>query len=211
MEHLEPSAVTRESEDPSPKSSATPAVDAIWDDPAQLRGDLLSESQLLEHARRLGRAHRSPTTRGTAMPLRRRFRTTHESIRQAYATLAEGVERKRDPSPAELWLLDNSHVVEGQLREIDEDLPWGYLVQLPRMSRGPMRGYPLVYGLCLEYLRHTDSHVDLDTLVRFVNAYQIERVLTIGELWAIPIMLRLGLVLSVSALASSEARASDRD
>lgn len=145
------------------------------------------------------------------MPLRRRFRTTHESIRQAYATLAEGVERKRDPSPAELWLLDNSHVVEGQLREIDEDLPWGYLVQLPRMSRGPMRGYPLVYGLCLEYLRHTDSHVDLDTLVRFVNAYQIERVLTIGELWAIPIMLRLGLVLSVSALASSEARASDRD
>jgi len=185
--------------------------DVVWDDPSYLRGEILSEAQLLEHARQLGRAHRQPTTRGTAMPLRRRFRATRSAIRKAYATLAEGAERKREPSPAELWLLDNSHVVEGQLREIDEDLPWGYLVQLPRMKSGKMRGYPLVYSVCLEYLRHTDCHLDFEPLSRFIDAYQSERVLTIGELWAVPIMLRLGLVLAVSALATSEAQADERD
>jgi len=169
------------------------------------------EAQLLEHARQLGRSHSSFTTRGTARPLRRSFVKTRKRIHKAYAALAEGAEHKRDPSPAELWLLDNGHVVEGQLREIDEDLPWGYLIQLPRISRGRMRGYPLVYALCLDYLRHTDCHLDLAALSRFVEAYQAERTLSIGELWAIPIMLRLGLVLAVSALASSEAAARDRD
>lgn len=197
--------------DTEQQGRASIAEDVVWDDPSRLRGEILTEVQLFEHARRLGRAHASPTTRGTALPLRRRFRATRNSIRKAYAILAEGAERKREPSPAELWLLDNSHVVEGQLREVDEDLPWGYLVKLPRMSRGSMRGYPLVYGLCLDYLRYTDCHVDFDSLSRFVDAYQEERELTIGELWAVPIMLRLGLVLAVSALASSEAQAGDRD
>ncbi|HSC89431.1 MAG TPA: hypothetical protein VLC09_19245, partial [Polyangiaceae bacterium] len=183
----------------------------VWDDPTYLRGEILTDALLQEHAGALARAHGKPTTQGSARPLRRRFLETRQLIQRAYASLAQGAERKRDPSPAELWLLDNSHVVEGQLREIEEDLPWGYLVELPRMSRGPMKGYPLVYGLCLDYLRHTDCHLDLGALARFVDAYQRERVLTIGELWAIPIMLRLGLVLAVGALAVSEARADDRD
>jgi cyclic beta-1,2-glucan synthetase len=183
----------------------------VWDDPARVRGELLTEAQLLCHATDLARSHSSPTLRGSARPLRKRFGETRRLIRRAYATLLEGTKRKREPSPAELWLLDNSHVVEGQLREIDDDLPWGYLVELPRMSRGAMRGFPLVYGLCLDYLRHTDSHVDFDSLSRFVNAYQSERVLTIGELWAVPIMLRLGLIIAVGVLATNEAQSSDRD
>ena len=202
-----------EKQDTSAASAAFSSLKsaAIWDDPEHLRGELWTEGQLLEHARQLGRSHSGATTRGTARPLRERFKRIRKLIRKAYATLAEGAKRQREASPAELWLLDNSHVVEGQLREIDEDLPWGYLIQLPRMSHGQMRGYPLVYAICLDYLRHTDGHVAFDSLSRFVDAYQAERILTIGELWAIPIMLRLGLVLSVAALASSEAQASDRD
>src|SRR5262249_40411215 len=118
---------------------------------------------------------------------------------------------RRDHTPAEEWLLDNSHVVEDQLREIEEDLPSGYLVELPRLPSGPMAGYPRVYGLCLDYLRHTDGRVGLDTLVRYVLAYQQETSWTIGELWAVPIMLRLGLVLIVGALAASEANTDDRE
>lgn len=194
---------------PSTREKATEPT--VWDDPSSLRGPLLTEDQLLEFAVTLARTHRESTSASSARPLRKRFRETRKLIRKAYATLAEGAERKRDPSPAEVWLLDNSHVVEGQLREIDEDLPWGYLVKLPRMDRGPMRGYPLVYSLCLGYLRHTDCHLDLRSLSRFIAAYQKERVLTIGELWAVPIMLRLGLVLTVGALALSEANAEDRD
>ena len=86
--------------------------------------------------------------------------------------LARDVRAVREPSPAEEWLLDNSHVVEDQIREIEEDLPRGYLVKLPRLTRGPMRGYPRVYGLCLDYLRHTDARVDPELLIAYVRAYQ---------------------------------------
>ena len=52
----------------------------------------------------------------------------------------------------------------------------------------------------------------MPTLASYVLAYQTVHSLTIGELWAIPIMLRLGLVRSaVGALASSEAQARDRE
>ena len=196
---------------PGPLVFSSANENSVWDDSAHLRGEILTEDQLVDHAQLIGQAHLSSRALSSAKPLRSRFRQTRKLIQKAYASLAEGSAKNRDPSPAEIWLLDNSHVVEGQLREIDEDLPWGYLVKLPRMDRGAMRGYPLVYALCLDYLRHSDSHLNFHSLTRFVNAYQTKRVLTIGELWAIPIMLRLGLVLAVGARASSEANTSDRD
>ena len=72
------------------------------------------------------------------------------------------VRATRDPTPAEEWLLDNSHVVEDQLREVAVDLPRGYLAELPRLGHGALRGAPRVYALCLDYLRHTDARVEPD-------------------------------------------------
>ena len=182
-----------------------------WDDPELLRGEILTAERLSEHAVEVARAHGEPSAHFTQGPLSKRFAEARQRIAEAYEILSRAGERLRTPSPAEEWLLDNAHVVEDQLREIKEDLPRSYLVELPRLSRGRMRGYPRVYGLCLDYLRHTDARVDLPTLAGYVLAYQSIRPLTIGELWAIPIMLRLGLVLAVGALAASEASARDRE
>ena len=182
-----------------------------WDAVSALRGELYASEHLTSHAAEIARAHGRPVLKGTPGPLRKRFAGARAQLRAAYAILARGAKNRRDPSPAEEWLLDNSHVVEEQLREIQEDLPWGYLVELPRIVRGAMAGYPRVYGLCLDYLRHTDARVDLSTLAEYVVAYQRVSTMTIGELWAVPIMLRLGLTLNVGALAGSEARAQDRE
>jgi len=187
-------------------SDATP-----WDAATALRGELYASEHLANHAAEIARVHGEPSLRSTPGPLRKRFAAARAQIRAAYEILSRDAKNKRDPSPAEEWLLDNSHVVDEQIREIQEDLPWGYLVELPRVARGPMRGYPRVYGLCLDYLRHTDARVDLGSLASYVVAYQRVSTLTIGELWAVPIMLRLGLTLMVGALAVSEARAQDRE
>ena len=182
-----------------------------WDAVSALRGELYPSEHLASHAGEIAAAHGKPVLKGTPGPLRKRFAESRAQLRAAYAILARGAKNKRDPSPAEEWLLDNSHVVEEQLREIQEDLPWGYLVQLPRIANGSMAGYPRVYGLCLDYLRHTDARVDLGTLAEYVVAYQRVASMTIGEIWAVPIMLRLGLTLIVGALAGSEAHAQDRE
>ena len=116
-------------------------------------------------------------------------------------------ERGAIPVPAEEWLLDNVHVVRDQLREITEDLPQGYLVKLPRLRASPWAGYPRVYVLALDFIAHTDSRLDPENLLQYILSYQEHAPLTIGELWAIPIMLRLGLVDNLRRLARQEVTA----
>jgi cyclic beta-1,2-glucan synthetase len=193
-------------------TGACPGLEPVlaWDEPGHLRGELYARDHLNAHALELAKAHGKPSLATTPGPLRRRFAQARRRVFEAYEILGRGAKDKREPSPAEEWLLDNASVVEDQIREIAEDLPFGYLVELPRIAYGAMRGYPRVYGLCLDYLRHTDGRVDTDTLAGFVRAYQSAGRLTIGELWAVPIMLRLGLILRVGALAASEAGEQDR-
>jgi cyclic beta-1,2-glucan synthetase len=91
-------------------------------------------------------------------------------------------------------LIDNYHVVEAQIRQIGDDLPPGYYRQLPKLADGPLAGYPRVLGVARAFVAHTDSRFDAQLLPRFVGAYQRVQPLTIGELWAIAITLRIVLV-----------------
>ncbi len=97
-------------------------------------------------------------------------------------------------SPGGEWLIDNFHLVEEQIDTAKRDLPRGYSRALPRLALGPSAGLPRVYDIALETISHGDGRVDLDSLGRFVAAYQSVSALKLGELWAIPIMLRLALI-----------------
>ena len=88
------------------------------------------------------------------------------------------------------------------MREIREDLPVGFYRELPKLERGELAGYPRVYALALAFIAHTDSHLDAEVLRRFIRTYQQNRPLTIGELWALAISLRLALVENLRRLAS---------
>ncbi|MGH7445330.1 MAG: cyclic beta 1-2 glucan synthetase, partial [Longimicrobiales bacterium] len=102
-----------------------------------------------------------------------------------------------DPGPAGEWLLDNYHVVKEHLREVHESLPRDYYRELPELSSGPLAGYPRVYELATTLISHSEARVGLDNVDLFVGAFQEVAPLTIGELWAIPAMLRLALLESV--------------
>ncbi len=185
--------------------------DAEWDDPDLLRGAIYSRERLTSHAAELARSHGEASLHVPGGRLAARIVAARNTIRETYAVIAANPRSVHYPTPAEEWLVDNSHIVGEQLREIDEDLPRSYLLRLPRLSTGTMRGYPRVYGLCLDYLRHTDARIDAETLAPYVESYQTVSPLTIGELWAIPIMLRLGLILTTGALASAEAELAARE
>ena len=99
-----------------------------------------------------------------------------------------------DVGPAGEWLLDNYHVVQEHIGEVRESLPGGYYRELPELAHGPLAGYPRVYELAITLISHTEGRVDLDNVTGFVEAFQEVSPLTIGELWAVPAMLRLGLI-----------------
>nr|WP_165782425.1 glucoamylase family protein [Lysobacter silvestris] len=104
-------------------------------------------------------------------------------------------------TPAGEWLLDNYYLIEEQIRTARRHLPKGYSRELPSLSSGPSAGMPRVYDLAMEAIAHGDGRIDEETLSRFVVAYQSVSPLKMGELWAIPIMLRLALIENLRRMA----------
>ncbi len=125
----------------------------------------------------------------------------------AYRSLAEAIRKEHTISPAAEWLVDNFHIVEEQLREIREDLPKSFYRELPKLPAGNFAGYPRIYAIALMLVAHTDSRLEAETLQRFFRAYQTVTPLSIGELWASAISLRLALVENLRRLASRVAAA----
>src|SRR5208283_5402863 len=81
-------------------------------------------------------------------------------------------------------------------------LPRGYSRELPRLVSGPSAGLPRVYDLVLELISHVDAQIDAEPLRAFIAAYQTVSTLRLGELWAIPIMLRLALIENLRRVTS---------
>jgi cyclic beta-1,2-glucan synthetase len=174
----------------------------IWQDSAPIRADLFGTERLEHHAQSLAEAQ--PVSTGQPLrvqPLGARVRENADILLAAYRTCAQAVQAGQVISPAAEWLLDNFHLVEQQLRQIQDDLPPGYYRQLPKLSEGPFAGYPRVFGLTWAYVAHTDSLMSGPILARFVQAYQQVQPLMIGELWAVAITLRIVLVENMRRLA----------
>ncbi len=127
-------------------------------------------------------------------------------LRESYRVIAHAIREERAITPAAEWLVDNFHVVDEQLREIRDDLPPGFYRELPKLAEGPLAGYPRVYGIAWAFVAHTDSRFDPELLRRFLHAYQRVQPLTIGELWAVAITLRVVLVENLRRLAESIVR-----
>jgi cyclic beta-1,2-glucan synthetase len=157
-----------------------------------LRAELFSVEQLARHARELAANHPiAPDHR--ANPLLARLEENEERLR-AFNRGTIAVDPSRRVTPAAEWLLDNSYLIEEQIQMARRHLPRGYSRELPRLSKGPCTGLPRVYDLGLELIAHVDAQIDAEPLRAFVAAYQSVTSLKLGELWAIPIMLRLGLI-----------------
>ncbi|HUQ19536.1 MAG TPA: glucoamylase family protein [Gemmatimonadaceae bacterium] len=161
-----------------------------------IRGEVLGADRLAKHARNIARKHRllPPKKQRGAGPLLLRLDDSRRVLEQVYDRLAIVTERGVDVSPAGEWLLDNHYIVSDHIREIRTNLPGGYYQELPKLASGTLAEYPRVYDVAIELIAHTEGHLSLENITLFVREYQKVATLKIGELWAIPTMLRLGLV-----------------
>jgi cyclic beta-1,2-glucan synthetase len=175
----------------------TPGAEELLAGP--LRGEPLGPDRLAERALTIARAQRIAAREDRALgaPLLARLNQTRRVLDDAHDRLAEYAAEGGDVGPAGEWLLDNFHVVQEHIREVHESLPRGYYRELPVLAEGPLAGYPRVYELAITLISHTEGRVDLDNVELFVGAFQQVAPLSIGELWAIPAMLRLGCLESV--------------
>jgi len=175
-----------------------PKISSIEEPP--LRAELFSADQMEQHGKALAAMHALAQGRGPDLLLPR-LAENEVALIDVCNILAGVVTAKSRITPAAGWLLDNFYLIEEQIRTAKRHLPKGYSRGLPRLAQGPSAGRPRMYDIALEIISHGDGRVDIEVLSHFVAAYQTVTDLTLGELWAIPIMLRLAVIENLRRVA----------
>jgi cyclic beta-1,2-glucan synthetase len=168
-----------------------------------IRGELFGPERLAAHARSLAQRQvlLPRDLRRDLGPLLRRLHETRAILEQTRAELSESAHAGLDISPAGEWLLDNYYIVEEHIRGIRTNLPAHYYRELPKLATGVLAGYPRVYEIAIELIAHSEGHLSLENIELVVREFQRGASLSMGELWAIPSMLRLGLVENIRRMA----------
>ena len=166
-----------------------------------VRSEIFGLQRFAQHGRSLGETHRASVAVSGAATFFPRLQDNIRVLREAHAYIGVHASTGYDISPAAEWLLDNFHLIEAQLKEIHEGLPYSYFRSLPVLMDEPLAGLPRVYGVAWAFVAHTDGAFNEDLLIQFLNAYQETRELTLSEMWALPTTLRVVLIENLRRLA----------
>jgi cellobiose phosphorylase len=172
-----------------------------------LKNQVATREEISRLGMTLAADHKIKTALTNDRRLYLRLRSNCADIEKSYLILADTARKKEAITPGTEWLLDNYHVIEKQINEIKNHFPRGYDKTLPRLLEGEYRQYPRVYHLAMEFIANTDCVLDTELLNAYVEGYQTQAVLHIGEVWAVPIMIRFALLEQLRNLSLSMIRA----
>ena len=167
-----------------------------------LRHEVPSRERLAEKAVWL--AHSFSIEAGTKQrghPLLHRLRESERILEWADASLTMSAAVHQAFALSAEWLLDNAYLIQGQVNEVRRSLPESFYAELPVIASGPQAGLPRVYRIASEIVAESDGALDAATIRDFLSAFQTVAPLNIGELWAVPLMLRLRLVECLRSMA----------
>lgn len=163
----------------------------------EVRDSMLAPEELQKHAIEIARDHPVGRSAKSLHWLVRRLNDNYSFITGVYKELNNDIKETFPTAPAAEWLLDNFYIIEEQVKLIRRNLSRGHYSRLPVLKKGYLKGYPRVYAIALEMVAHSDGRIDEKTITGFINAYQTQVLLSMGELWAVPLMLRIALVESI--------------
>ena len=167
-----------------------------------IRDEIFSPERLEQYALYLSSELSISATKKRGKSLLPRLEENYQYLIHTYNKLTNSIQKGFTISPAGEWFVDNFHTMEEQVREVREDLPEAYYRELPKVLKGDLTNSPQVYAIALALIAHQDSHIDIETVKRFLHQYQTVRPLLIGEIWAIAIALRLVLIENLRRLGN---------
>lgn len=146
----------------------------------------------------LARRHQWTLQAAPSKPVAPLLKHSRETLTEAYRTLALAAKEKKELSTAAEWLIDNFYIIQEQFVQLKEDLPPSYYKKLPRLTEGEFKGLPRIYELVDILSAISDNVIDQENATTAVQAYQQQQTLKIGELWGVPIMIRLVLLVKLT-------------
>ena len=170
-------------------------------DEEPLREELFSSDQLERFGKTLAAKHKLSTIPAKDHLLKR-LTDNEETLQKVRKLLIDSIKRNYQVSPAGEWLIDNFYLIEEHIRIAKTHFPKKYSEDLPQLMDGSGSGITRSYDLVLQIISHSDGRIDIGNLGNFVKAYQTVTHLKLGELWSIPIMLRLALIENIRRVSA---------
>ena len=152
-------------------------------------------------AQQLAAALKYPDRPPRGFPVPGQLRSINTVLQGGYHYFEEAGRAKLVISHAAEWLLDNFYVIEQACRQVDEAMPMDYYVRLP-VAQLDGRIAPRIAFLANTLARYYQSRMDIDQVKDFIHSFQSVTALTIGEIWALPVMLRLAVLEALSRALS---------
>jgi len=166
-----------------------------------LRAELLSNERLEHFGENLAQTHKL-SKKPAKDHLLKRLADNEIILQEVRKLLTDSIKKGYQISPAGEWLIDNFYLIEEHLRIAKIHFPKDYSEGLPQLSDSESAGITRIYDIILKIIAHSDGRIDIESLSGFIKAYQTVTDLQLGELWAIPIMLRLGLIENLRRVSS---------
>lgn len=155
--------------------------------------------ELAETMRLTSKFGRISQTRGH--PLLQSLNESASILAEVRQNVAQAEHVEQTITSSAEWLLDNAHVIGGNIEEVRRNLPKKFYRQLPQVSQGTPAGMPRIALIAQDILDCTAYRLNREAIVDYLNSFQAIEPLTIGELWALPLMLRLRLIEGLKGLA----------
>jgi cyclic beta-1,2-glucan synthetase len=159
-----------------------------------------SPSDVAQH---LAELHLTALSSRSASPLSDRLKVLESELNSAYTALAEAPEETLSLSYAAEWMLDNFHIVQQALRLIRVEMPKGFYILLPKLDRPSQNDLPRIYAIAHEIILYCSGLIQINLVTQFLQAYQRFTPLAMRELWALPTMLRLGILECLASAVST--------
>ena len=170
-----------------------------FEDP--IRAEFFSSSHLEKYAEILAVSHNVSMLPSKGVRLSERVGLNEDVLIKSFQLIVKAVKEEKSITPAAEWLIDNFYIVEEQLKDIRDHLPPEYYKELPKLVSGEFKGHPRVYAIAWYFVSHTDSLFNPEQLKMVIKSYQKIKPLTMGELWAISITLRVVMIENLRRLS----------
>lgn len=163
---------------------------------------ILGNEALLSYAAALSKQDEITSGKRGISFLLSRMHENYRYIAAVYRKLNKNIRDKKRVSDNAEWLFDNFYIIEQQTRQIALSIKKRNYAVLPVIRSGAYHSYPRIFALAHELVSHTDSVVNQDTLIDFVNAYQKNLRLRDEEIWLLETMLRIALIENIRIICS---------
>lgn len=172
---------------------------AITEEP--IRSNFLPEDRLRTLGVSLAKGDLTDLFGLTPFDFQARIRDSAKKILEVYRSTNAAQARGETITPAAQWLLDNNYLVEETIFQVKRDLPRRFYRQLPTLKLSETTVVPRALALAWTYVAHSDSSVSATMFKSIVEGFQSIEPLKIGELWALPSLLRFVLIENLRRIA----------